>query len=85
MFRVTGIPWSRITALKMSLSMQIAEAAWSAPTYGDVRHLQQPLQPAVLAERPVQDRQHDLDPAERGRDLVRRARNRQLWLESSRD
>ena len=48
----------------------------------DVRHLEQPLQPPVLPERPVQDRQHDLDPAQRGRDLVRRARNRQLWGKS---
>ena len=36
----------------------------------DVRHageLEQPLHRAVLAERAVQDRQHDVDGAERGR------------------
>ena len=58
--------------------MHSAEAAWSAPTYGDARHLEQPLQAPVLAERPVQDRQHDLDPGQRGRDLAGHARNGQL-------
>ena len=56
--------------------MQSAEAAWSAPTYGDVRHLEHALEAAVLAERPVQDRQHDLDVAERRRDLPGQGRQR---------
>ncbi len=34
MFSVTGMPWSRRIALKMSLSMQSAEASTPAPTYG---------------------------------------------------
>ena len=34
MFSVTGMPWSRSTALKTSLSMQSAEASTPAPTYG---------------------------------------------------
>jgi hypothetical protein len=34
MLRVTGILWSRITALNKSLSMQSADAATPAPTYG---------------------------------------------------
>ena len=34
MFSVTGIPWSRITDLKTSLSMQSADASTPAPTYG---------------------------------------------------
>ena len=74
--RATGMPLSRITFLKRSLSIASAEAATPAPTYGDVRELEQPLHRPVLAERPVQDRQHDVDRAER-RERPRRGRNGQ--------
>ena len=63
MFSVTGMPWSRSTALNTSLSMQSAEASTPAP---DVRHagqLEQPLHRPVLAERPVQDGEDDVDVA----------------------
>src|SRR5581483_2644555 len=52
---------------------------------GHAGHLQQPLQPAVLAERPVEDRQDDLDARQRRRDLRGRGRNGQLWTVRSRD
>ena len=42
----------------------------------DVRELEQPLHRPVLAERPVQDRQHDVDGSER-RERPRRGRNGQ--------
>ena len=45
MLRVTGIRWSRITALKRSLSMQSAEAAMPGADVRNVGHLEQPLQP----------------------------------------
>ena len=51
--------------------MQSAEAATPAPTYGDVRELEQALHRPVLAERPVEDRQDDVDGAER-RERARR-------------
>ena len=46
----------------------------------DVRHvgeLEQPLHRPVLAEGAVEDRQHDIDGAERLRDLLRRGQDRQ--------
>ena len=70
------MPLSRITFLKRSLSIASADAATPAPTYGDVRELEQPLHRPVLAERPVQDRQHDVDRAER-RERPGRGRNGQ--------
>ena len=74
--RVTGIPLSRITALNRSLSMQSAEAATPAPTYGHAGELEQPLHRPVLAERPVQHREHDVDVAERRRRRSGRRRAR---------
>ena len=55
--------------------MQSAEAATPAPTYGNAGELEEPLDGAVLPERPVQDREHDVDPAElHSRGLSRRRR-----------
>ena len=63
--RVTGMPLSRSTDLKRSLSMQSAEAVTPGPTYGDVGQLEQALHRPVLAERAVQHREDDVDVAER--------------------
>ena len=63
MFSVTGMPWSRSTALKTSLSMQSAEREHAR---ADVRHageLEQALHRPVLAERSVQHREDDVDVA----------------------
>ena len=70
MLRVTGIPWSRITALKRSLSMQTRRGGVVGADVRDAGHLEEPLQPPVLAERPVQDRQDDLDAGQSRRDLA---------------
>ena len=67
MLRATGMPRSRITVLKTSLSMQSAEASDAGADVGDAGELEQALHGAVLAERAVQDRQHDVDGAERRR------------------
>ena len=61
--RVTGMPWSRRTDLKRSLSMQSAEAVTPGADVRDARELEQPLHGAVLAERPVQHREDDVDAA----------------------
>ena len=49
--------------------MQSADAVTPAPTYGHVRELEQALDGSVLAERPVQHREDDVDArrASRGR------------------
>src|SRR5215218_1598607 len=58
MLSTTGIPLSRMTALKRSLSMQSADV-------GDARELQESLDGTVLAKRAVQDGKNDVDIAER--------------------
>ena len=40
--------------------MQTAEPSTPAPTYGTSARLEQPLHRAVLAERAVQHREHDV-------------------------
>ena len=45
--------------------MQSAEAATPGADVGDAGELEQPLHGAVLAERAVQHREHDVDGAER--------------------
>ena len=47
--------------------MHSAEAATPAPTYGDSGELEEALDGPVLAERAVEDRQHDVDLADRAR------------------
>ena len=56
-----AMPASRSTALQTDLSIASAEPSTPAPTYGTSSISQQPLDGAVLAERAVQDRQHDVD------------------------
>ena len=73
MFAVTGMPWSRSTDLKTSLSMQSAEASTPAPTYGHAGQLEQALHRAVLAERPVQDGEDHVDVGQRRGHLLARA------------
>ena len=45
--------------------MQSAEAATPAPDVGDAGELEQALHGPVLSERPVEDREHDVDLAQR--------------------
>ena len=59
--RVTGMPRSREHRLEEVLVHAEREAATPAPTYGTPRELEQALHRPVLAERPVQDREHDVD------------------------
>ena len=60
------MPLSRITFLKRSLSIASAERRDAGPDVRDARELEQALHRAVLAERAVEDRQDDVDRAERG-------------------
>ena len=61
MLRVTGMPWSRITALKTSLSMQSAEPSTPAPTYGTPASSSRPCTVPSSPNGPVQDREDDVD------------------------
>ena len=64
-WRATGMPLSRMTFLNRSLSIATRRAGDAGADVRDVRQLEQALDGPVLAERPVQDRQHDVDGRER--------------------
>ena len=55
--------------------MHAAEASTPEPTYGDVEQLEQPLDRAVLAERPVQDREDGVGVEQPAARAQRRARS----------
>ena len=57
----TGMPASRSSRLQTSLSMQTAAPSTPTPDVGDVEHVEQALDGAVLAVRPVQDREDDVE------------------------
>ena len=75
--RATGMPRSRSTALKRSLSMQSAEAATPAPTYGTSASSSSPWTVPSSPNGPVQDREDDVDARERLRHAAAAAQHRE--------
>ena len=63
--RATGTPLSRMTDLKRSLSIAERRGGHARADVGDAGELEEPLDGAVLAERPVQDGEDDVHLAER--------------------